>query len=677
MARKKHTSNAGKNSSPTTPATQPTTQQQQHTPTKAVTSALPTTPVAATGVASPQSPDVLSPASIKAFIPTRNNNINNPTIAPTNQQQQQRSPQLTSQQSDSPAGAHSEQQHAVKRTVQSLSSRASSSDTHAAHTPSPPQPKRPSISRILPGTVAQRAADYSAAVAASEQTASALVADVPQGEKHVAELVSQFSTVEQPAPTKQPTPSRRKQTQHSHTQAEAEADTASVNEKGAIEDNQQPLHATPVSASVEIGQQALEQHTATLRPPPASDHSVTSAANETEPVPIALLNTREVQAQQSALVETDTEPATSSITLMPQQQQKQSRQVRRSNSTAVSHVQPVIEHAPIATPPPPKQPLSTPSPVTQRPVDAITALRPRAESVLTRLVRSLWQLCVCCVWLALLLCGVDLSSRAPTLESAILSGLAAVALIANLWRVLRPKSTSSSSVGVSVSVLTAIAAIANSALPFLFARRIAAHSTMYVSTTARTHRNALITPACPPALLCLSLHFSPIYASHLSVVCVRCVVLWWCGQWLFCLHPGVLLVCVSVPLCCLTLLAVCRGATSPSRSVDGSSGSGASGGLLSDLSVLLSSAACLLCFAFSLALHHSSTLSFAPPYWTPWSSLPSQPPSHVRLIVVLQAVSVLSWLLTGDASQLGRCMSVLSLLLTEQHLRLPRVDMHF
>lgn len=175
------------------------------------------------------------------------------------------------------------------------------------------------------------------------------------------------------------------------------------------------------------------------------------------------------------------------------------------------------------------------------------------------------------------------------------------------------------------------------------------------TTRCRTALSRLCLSLTPPSPVC-------------PVGAVRCG----CGQWLFCLHPGVLLLCVSVPLCCLTLLAVCRGAAPVSGSVEGSRG--VSVALLSDLSVHLSSAACLLCFAFSLALHHSSTMSFAPPYSTPWASLPSHPPSHVRLIVLLQAGSVLSWLLNGDASQLGRCMSVLSLLLTEQHLRLPRAD---
>ena len=98
------------------------------------------------------------------------------------------------------------------------------------------------------------------------------------------------------------------------------------------------------------------------------------------------------------------------------------------------------------------------------------------------------------------------------------------------------------------------------------------------------------------------------------------------------------------------------------------------GGVLSSLTVHLTSAACLLCFAFSLALLHSSTASFVPPYSTPWPPLPSEPASHVRWSVLLQAAGVVSWLLNSDSSQLGRCMTVLSLLLTEQHLRLPNGD---
>lgn len=131
------------------------------------------------------------------------------------------------------------------------------------------------------------------------------------------------------------------------------------------------------------------------------------------------------------------------------------------------------------------------------------------------------------------------------------------------------------------------------------------------------------------------------------------------------LHSGLLLLCLSLPLCCLTLVTLCR----CGRVERGSAG------LLSSLSVHLTSAACLLCLAFSLTLLHSSAAStFIPPYSSPWPPLPSQPASHVRLIVLLQAVSVISWLLTSDGSQVGRCASVLALLLTEQHLRLPRGD---
>ena len=478
----------------------------------------------------------------------------------------------------------------MKRAIEQLSSDSGAGQSARQSGPS----KRPSIAAHLSvGTVAQRLAQYSAAVAADQLGPSSPAIDMPRASSAVAELIEQFSPVKKTEPDIQHT-QRDWTPQSARTQTEPQAQPDTTDNSN----NSQQKHDSQgeYSGRVQVGHvvRPADGLTGTLH-----SQSAERAVPSSELATQSALSTADVQPQQSTLVEQGTAARTALATPLS------SKQARKQRRAQASRVEPPAQSVSIAGPLD-KQALSTPPSIAAQPVGPSASTQPSERFVMLAL-SPLWHAALCCVWTALLLCAVDLFAREATLESAILSGLSAAATIANVVQLVRARRPSTAS--RSAAVVKGLTAIAASALPFLFAQRLGARSTMYVGQQ-RTARPSFTLSSAAHTAFYRSLRPS------ISVVIRVCVCLSVCLVAVVVLSPSRRAAAVSVPASLLCHSAVCvsrgwqRGA-SQRRSAVVSVRSPQQCGLPALPRLLSRSAACQHCAVLSAILDSVAAAPFS------------------------------------------------------------------
>ena len=501
----------------------------------------------------PASPAVLSPASVKSLIPARSEHTAGTPAKRT----------TSMQQLDSPAVIHSGQ--AVKQAIEQLSSSGSSGGSVSE---AGQASKRPSIAaHISTGTVAQRVSDYNSAVAAGDSVSpSSAPSDMPQPAPDVAELISQFSPGEQPGPDIQHTQHKWTATQAQQTQSES---ATQMHGEKKMKGDETSHDFPPHNPTAEVGQR---DHSDGLTSTLTAHSSLSSEPGFQSATPLA---TADMQPNRSTLVEPATALPAASNTPPSTKQTRKQRKAQAAAAAAAARAEQLSAPA-VVDPAPDAHGLLTRQALlaAQSASDTVFSVG-RSERFVWRVLRRLRPACMWSVWAALLMCSVDLCFRLPNWESATLCGLTATAVIVNSARIARPGQSATPSSSVSHAALNGFTAIAAAALPFLFAQRLAARSTLYVSQHVHTASHSL--PAITilaPSLIChcrLCYPFCRVSGCSVSIpayCCWLCLCLCAASHWLLCAAGIVSIVgvsaCCRLSLCISTVLPVCCASASPS-----------------------------------------------------------------------------------------------------------------